>query len=160
MPYCNCLPLVALVSKLPLLHEPTSLSSWRHSSISPTWGHPIARTYLRMTFTSYHFHGTANLDVNMLALRDYAEKACIVAILTLSLFKLLVQDKSSVHQDSSELSRIIRPIISIPHFEASWLAHTTPCHGTSNRYMIKEFDSTLALPWQLGSFGREVHFTN
>ena len=94
----------------------------------------------------------------MLALQDYAVKAYIVAILTLLLFKLPVQDKSSAHQDSRELSRIIRPVISIPHFEASWLAPTTPCHGTSNRHMIKEFDSTLALPWQLGSLGREACF--
>ena len=43
----------------------------------------------------------------MLALQDYAVKAYIVAILTLLLFKLPVQDKSSAHQDSRELSRII-----------------------------------------------------
>ena len=43
-------------------------------------------------------------DVNMLALQDYAVKAYTVAILKLlSLFKLPVQDKSSAHQDSSEL---------------------------------------------------------
>ena len=43
----------------------------------------------------------------MLALQDYAVKAYIVAILTLLLFKLPVQDQSIVHQDSRELSRII-----------------------------------------------------
>ncbi len=46
---------------------------------------------------------------------------------------------------------------SIPQFEASLLAPTTPCHGTRNRHMIKEFDSTLMLPWQR-SLGREVRF--
>jgi hypothetical protein len=38
--------------------------------------------------------------------------------------------------------------------EASWLAPTLPCHGTSTRHVIKEFDFTLAVPRQLGSLGR------
>jgi hypothetical protein len=40
------------------------------------------------------------------------------------------------------------------YIEASWLAPTIPCHGTSTQHVIKEFDSTLAVPQQLGSLGR------
>jgi len=109
---CNYLWLAALTSKLPPLHDPPSLSRGIH------WSLQFGDIQLPTHIWGWHPHRTTSVALPVRMLPCWPSRTMLwkrtLWPFCLIIIKLPVQDKSSAHQDSRELSRIIWPMISIP----------------------------------------------